>query len=126
VIDSVSQGVVATVIIVGVELTIIWNDIQGVHDVSSAGQTIPLFLGFAGIVMVLYVRYWKKDAEEVLAETATGDPDHIDLAPVQGMDSDYTGNSKTTGLLSGQNQAQPFNPTWGGGHGAAQGYYRTG
>ena len=82
------------------------------HDVSSAGQTIPLFLGFAGIVIVIYVRYWQKDTEEVLAETATsGDPGDIDLAPIQGMGSDYTGYSgANTGLLSGQSQPQPYKP----------------
>lgn len=65
------------------ELTIVWNKIEGVHDISSAGQTIPLFLGIGSVAMVFYVRFFKKDAEQVLAEGATNKPN---APPVQGWE----------------------------------------
>lgn len=37
------------------ELTIQWNSIEGVADVSSAGQTIPMLIGVGLIGRVLYI-----------------------------------------------------------------------
>lgn len=68
ILDSASQAIVATVIIIGVELTIVWNNIEGVHDISSAGQTIPVFLGFGAVAMVFYVRFFQKETEEALSD----------------------------------------------------------
>ncbi|KAF2111206.1 hypothetical protein BDV96DRAFT_189022 [Lophiotrema nucula] len=69
-VESISQAVVATVVIIGVELTILWNQIEGVHDVSTAGQMIPLFLGIGSVGLVLYV--WALREETV--EPPAGNP----------------------------------------------------
>jgi hypothetical protein len=37
------------------ELTIQWNGIEGVADVSSAGQTIPMLIGVGLVTRVLYI-----------------------------------------------------------------------
>jgi hypothetical protein len=39
-----------TLSIIGVELTIRWNNIQGVYSLNSAGQLIPFFLGAAQLL----------------------------------------------------------------------------
>ncbi|KAL2428462.1 hypothetical protein ABEF91_008638 [Exophiala dermatitidis] len=36
--------------ILAVELTLAWNHVRGVYDVSSTGQLIPLFIGLVGLV----------------------------------------------------------------------------
>lgn len=40
------------------ELSIHWNDLEGVNAVSSAGQIIPLVPGAACLVRMFYVWYW--------------------------------------------------------------------
>lgn len=40
--------------ILSVELTIRWNHIQGVQDIQSTGQILPLAVGGAGLIRVLY------------------------------------------------------------------------
>ena len=74
ILHSASQYIVATAVIAGVEITIIWNKIDGVHDISSAGQTIPLFLGIASVATVFYVRFLKKDTVQLLAGGEPGKP----------------------------------------------------
>jgi hypothetical protein len=41
--------------IVAIEMTLIWNDIDDVHSISSTGQLIPFVTGVAGILKVSYV-----------------------------------------------------------------------
>jgi hypothetical protein len=67
ILDSTSQFIVATTVITGVELTICWNKIQGVHDISSAGQTIPMILGIGALIRVIYVWKFKKAAHEAVS-----------------------------------------------------------
>jgi hypothetical protein len=50
---------VATIVVTAAELTIKWNNIQGVNTLTSAGQTIPFAIGFASFVRVLYVYRFK-------------------------------------------------------------------
>ncbi|KAF2258558.1 hypothetical protein CC78DRAFT_526147 [Lojkania enalia] len=147
ILDSVSQGIVATVIIIGVELTIVWNEIEGVHDINSAGQTIPLFIGIGALAMVFYVRFFKRETEEVLAQSSDNKPSDIGLALVQGMEMGYHAPNasqpdlqyyQTYGQIHGQTHGPTHKPpprptTWdtlpgaarGGadGDGYSQGYY---
>ncbi|OCK94895.1 uncharacterized protein K441DRAFT_677132 [Cenococcum geophilum 1.58] len=67
ILDSTSQFIVATTVIIGVELTICWNKIQDVHDISSAGQTIPMILGIGALIRVIYVWKFKKVAHEAVS-----------------------------------------------------------
>lgn len=46
---------VASIIVAATELTIAWNHITDVNEISSAGQTIPLIIGVGQIVRVLYI-----------------------------------------------------------------------
>jgi hypothetical protein len=40
--------------ILGVELTLVWNSISGVYDISSPGQLIPLAIGIGMLGQVLW------------------------------------------------------------------------
>ena len=53
---SACNVAVASTIITATELTIKWNKIQGVNSLTSAGQTIPLLIGIAAILRIVYVR----------------------------------------------------------------------
>jgi hypothetical protein len=59
-IDGWIKIVVASVVTLGVELTIGWNDIEGVNSLNSAGQTIPLVIGVVALIRILYVYYFPK------------------------------------------------------------------
>lgn len=50
--------ITASIIVVATELTIRWNRIANVNDVSSAGQLIPYVIGLGVVVRVLHV--WRK------------------------------------------------------------------
>lgn len=63
VIDSLAKIVVATIVVTGAELTIRWNDIEGVHSTSTAGQLIPLLIGIGVMVRVFY-KALTSDGEE--------------------------------------------------------------
>ena len=56
---SACNVAVASTIITATELTIKWNKIQGVNSLTSAGQTIPLLIGIAAILRIVYVRLSK-------------------------------------------------------------------
>jgi hypothetical protein len=51
--------VVAIIVVTATELTIKWNNIQGVNTLNSAGQTIPFLIGVASVVRILYVYLFK-------------------------------------------------------------------
>lgn len=53
---SACNVAVASTIITATELTIKWNKISGVNSLTSAGQTIPLLIGIASILRIVYVR----------------------------------------------------------------------
>ncbi|PVH72746.1 hypothetical protein DL98DRAFT_502005, partial [Cadophora sp. DSE1049] len=46
---------VVSIVVAATELTIAWNHITDVNEISSAGQTIPLIIGVGQIVRVLYI-----------------------------------------------------------------------
>jgi hypothetical protein len=54
ILDSIIGITVATTIVIGTELTIKWNNIASVQSCNSAGQLIPLFLGLAAFLRVVY------------------------------------------------------------------------
>ncbi len=56
---SACNVAVASTIITATELTIKWNKIRGVSSLTSAGQTIPLLIGIAAIVRIVYVRVFE-------------------------------------------------------------------
>jgi hypothetical protein len=105
ILESVFQSLVTTAIVIGVEVTIIWNEIEGVHEIASAGQTIPLFLGIGSVAMVLYVRFVKKDAETVLADGPSNKPTMAQPNHPQAWEMGYVStayNPPTTTATSGQ------------------------
>lgn len=52
--------IVRSVVIVGTELTIWWNEIRDINSVSTAAQTIALIIGLGSVIRVLYV-YFKEN-----------------------------------------------------------------
>ncbi|KAH6880658.1 hypothetical protein B0T10DRAFT_551461 [Thelonectria olida] len=55
VLQSLSNLAVAITIIAATELTIHWNNLTDVHDLSTTGQTIPVIVGAGLILRVFYV-----------------------------------------------------------------------
>ena len=49
-----STLLIASIGITSIELTLVWNNVSGVYEVSSAGQSIPLVLGVSIFVFVLW------------------------------------------------------------------------
>lgn len=49
--------IVGLTIVLATELTIQWNEIEGVNSLVGAGQTIPFVIGIAAIVRIFYVYY---------------------------------------------------------------------
>jgi hypothetical protein len=49
--------IVASSVVVATELTIYWNGIMGVMDISSAGQLIPTVIAIGLFCRILYVSY---------------------------------------------------------------------
>ncbi|KAH7316961.1 hypothetical protein B0I35DRAFT_434308 [Stachybotrys elegans] len=54
---STITGMVAIIIIIATELTLSWNDVQGVDELDSAGQLIPFFIVIAVLLHVLWAYY---------------------------------------------------------------------
>jgi hypothetical protein len=40
--------------VVGIELTLYWNSINGVYTINTTGQLIPFVIGLLGLLRVLY------------------------------------------------------------------------
>ena len=51
--------IIAVTVVTATELTIKWNNIQGVDTLASAGQTIPFAIGLASFVRIMYVYLFK-------------------------------------------------------------------
>jgi hypothetical protein len=72
---------VATAVTIATEKTIQWNGINGVADISSAGQLIPMIIGIEMLIRVIYGA-WKGEDEgrgavddSSVAESLTTFPD---------------------------------------------------
>jgi hypothetical protein len=55
--------IVASSVVLATELTIHWNGIMGVMDISSAGQLIPMVIAIGLFCRILYVSYHGKDSD---------------------------------------------------------------
>lgn len=69
--------IVASVVTAATELTIQWNGIEGVADVSSAGQTIPLVIGIGLVTRVLFVGIFRGGGDY----RGPNNPGDIDVFP---------------------------------------------
>ena len=56
--------IVASMVTVATELTIKWNLISGVNDLTSAGQLIPFLIGVALALRVIYVGFFRYGVED--------------------------------------------------------------
>jgi threonine/homoserine efflux transporter RhtA len=56
--------------IISIELTLIWNNIDDVHSISSTGQLIPFVTGVAGILKVFYVWMGQRIGESKVTTNA--------------------------------------------------------
>jgi len=54
-----------SVLIIATELTIQWNDISGVQDLTSVGQLIPFCLGVGGLIKVIWSAFMEQDRVDV-------------------------------------------------------------
>ncbi|KAF2014170.1 hypothetical protein BU24DRAFT_492873 [Aaosphaeria arxii CBS 175.79] len=53
--------IVATLVVLAIELTIQWNEIRGINSLAGAGQTIPFLFGLGTVLRILYVYFSPKD-----------------------------------------------------------------
>lgn len=60
-IDTLINLGVAGTVIAATELTIEWNAIEDINDITSAGQTIPLVIGIGLIIRVVYIYLFPED-----------------------------------------------------------------
>jgi hypothetical protein len=81
IIHTIFNTAVATAVIVATEKTIQWNGINGVADISSAGQLIPMVIGIEMFIRVLYAAWMEEDGgssvvdDSSTAESLTNFPD---------------------------------------------------
>lgn len=80
--ESTIRLIVAVVVTVATELTIQWNNIEDVQLISSAGQTIPLILGFGSFARVCYI-YFKKKLYGSTEDSSDEDPNDFFDFPAQ-------------------------------------------
>lgn len=92
--QTMSDIIVASVLVTAIELLIRWNGIQGVDSVSTAGQTIPMIVGIGLVVRVLYIGI-------------TGDVDNDDDDWSSSGYGSYYSGSKTSGPRSDDGGGPP-------------------
>ncbi|KAG4436666.1 hypothetical protein IFR05_007845 [Cadophora sp. M221] len=80
---------VISIVVAATELTIAWNRIKDVNEITSAGQTIPLIIGIGQIVRVFYIMlvtgddYGDYDSDtESIADSRTPGVSVDDLPPM--------------------------------------------
>ncbi|KAG9246536.1 hypothetical protein BJ878DRAFT_560315 [Calycina marina] len=54
-----NNAIVSAAVIAATELTIQWNSITGVNDLTLAGQLIPFLIGVAFVLRIVYVGFFK-------------------------------------------------------------------
>ncbi|CAG8961525.1 hypothetical protein HYFRA_00013942 [Hymenoscyphus fraxineus] len=105
VIRTICNICVASVVLIATELTIFWNGINGVAEISSVGQLIPFVIGIEMVLAVLYAAWFGETADSVpssdSAESVTRFPD---LA-IQQIDYRRSGPSAPT-------SGPPSPPIW--------------
>jgi hypothetical protein len=75
--ETWTKLIVAILVIVATELTIDWNNIEGVNSLSGAGQTFPFFIKLGAVLRIVYVtfRYSEEDSEDGSDDSyRTGEP----------------------------------------------------
>jgi hypothetical protein len=79
--------VIAIIVVTATELTIRWNNIQGVNILGSAGQTIPFVIGVCSFVRILYVYVFKTpdpaDEQQGSSHRSEESPMDITRAPMR-------------------------------------------
>jgi len=87
---------ISTSVVAGTELTIRWNKISGVDTASSAGQLIPLCLGVAAVVRVIYKAMGKSSSEQQAGPV----PQHVlPSGPTRRQDIDEDMFDPTSGIM---------------------------
>jgi hypothetical protein len=66
-------------IVAGTELTIRWNNINGMYSASSAGQLIPLFVGIAATSCIIYRAVKDRLKKRLQADKPTQTPPTIEV-----------------------------------------------
>ncbi|KAH7122387.1 hypothetical protein B0J11DRAFT_507372 [Dendryphion nanum] len=80
--DVMIKIVAAITVIIATELTIHWNEIDGVDTISGAGQTIPLVIGLGATIRVFYVymrtaiKLRKRSNDSRASDGLVGELDH--------------------------------------------------
>ncbi|TAQ90183.1 hypothetical protein B7494_g1487 [Chlorociboria aeruginascens] len=76
--------IIISTVITATELSVVWNDIQGVNSVTTAGQIIPLLLGINAIVRLFYLRWYSSvypgEDDDISAVSGPASIDEFDLA----------------------------------------------
>ena len=55
--EAVQKLIVFIILIIQVELTIVWNHVDGLRSLSSLGQLIPFVLGVGGLLKILWTKW---------------------------------------------------------------------
>jgi hypothetical protein len=72
--DSLFKLVTTSIVIAAGELTIRWNNVSGVDNISSAGQLIPFVIGVGSVIRIIYVR-WRRGPNGDIGSDGEG---HVD------------------------------------------------
>jgi hypothetical protein len=113
IIDTAFRIASIVVVILATELTISWNRIQGVNDIKSVGQLIPMAISIGGFGHLLLatsrVKWWGK-----VDETVQCQPDMaIDATNVKREDEERQSTNKSLVWvdLSGISEEEEYNMT---------------
>jgi hypothetical protein len=83
--QTFSNLTVASVVVAATELSIQWNNLTDVNDVSTAGQTIPVIIAAGLVARVFYVFFWPDHDKEVSShfkwDTSTDTTERVILGP---------------------------------------------
>lgn len=71
---------IASTVLAATELTIRWNEIKGINNFSSAGQTIPFLIGVGAFARILFVYRF--------GGSSPSDDGHSDQGPVAASATD--------------------------------------
>ena len=74
--EAVVLFIATTYCLIGVELTIQWNNITGINNLNSVGQLIPFIIGATGFInaIIVAVRHFRKQRKKRHGETESETP----------------------------------------------------
>ncbi|KAI1763553.1 hypothetical protein GGR53DRAFT_467202 [Hypoxylon sp. FL1150] len=61
--ESFTELYVTVVVTIGIEVSIMWNNIRGVGAVNTTGQLIPLLIGIGAMLRIIYVFLFGEDTD---------------------------------------------------------------